>query len=119
MLGGLELGNLVLIEGDLSASGFSHLLTVRSQLPAKKGGLGAPVIWLDGGNTFNIYSITEFSKNSGLDPEGVLKGIYLSRAFTCYQMSSLVLEKLWDAVEKFNSKFVVISDLNRSKVATR
>lgn len=111
MLGGLEIGNLVLVNGGLSALGLSHLLCVRSQLPVEKGGLDSPVIWLDGGNTFDIYSITEFSKDLCLNPERVLKGIYLSRAFTCYQMSSLVLEKLWDAVEKFKSKFVVISDL--------
>ena len=111
MLGGLEVGSLVLLEGDLSASSLSHLLAVRSQLPMKKGGLDSPVIWLDGGNTFNLYGITEFSKDLGLDPERVLKSIYLSRAFTCYQMSSLVLEKLWDAVKRFKSKFVVISDL--------
>lgn len=111
MLGGFETGELILLDGDLSASSLSHLLAVRSQLPAKKGGLGSPVIWLDGGNTFNLYGITEYSKGLGLDPERVLKSIYLSRAFTCYQMSSLVLEKLWDAVERFKSKFVVISDL--------
>jgi hypothetical protein len=111
LLGGLEVGDLVLLEGDISASSFSHLLSVRSQLPAEEGGLGSTVIWLDGGNTFNPYSITEFSKGLGLDPERVLKGIYLSRAFTCYQMSSLVLEKLWGGVERFRSRLVVISDL--------
>lgn len=111
LLDGLQVGNLVLIDGGLSALRLSHLFSVRSQLPAEKGGLGSPVIWLDGGNTFNLYSITEFSEDLGLDPERVLKGIYISRAFTCYQMSSLVLEKLWDAVKKFKSRFVVISDL--------
>ena len=32
MLGGLEVGSLVLLEGDLSASSLSHLLAVRFQL---------------------------------------------------------------------------------------
>jgi hypothetical protein len=111
MLVGFEMGKLILLEGDLSALSLSHLLCVRSQLPAEKGGLNSPVIWLDGGNTFDLYRITEISKNLRLNPEQVMKQIYLSRAFTCYQMSSLVLEKLWDAVERFRSKFVVISDL--------
>jgi hypothetical protein len=111
LLGGLEVGDMVLLEGDTSASSFSHFLSVRSQLPAEEGGLGSTVIWLDGGNTFNPYAITEFSNCIGLDPEQVLKGIYISRAFTCYQMSSLVLEKLWGGVENFRSRLVVISDL--------
>jgi hypothetical protein len=111
MLGGFNIGELIFFEGDLSALSLSHLLCVRSMLPAERGGLGSPVIWLDGGNTFNPYVIAEFSKTLSLDPEQVLKSIYLSRAFTCYQMSSLVLEKLWGAVERFKSKFVLISDL--------
>jgi hypothetical protein len=111
LFGGLEVGDMVLLEGDTSASSFSHLLSVRSQLPAEEGGLGSTVIWLDGGNTFNPYVITEFSNCIGLDPEQVLIGIYISRAFTCYQMSSLVLEKLWGGVENFRSRLVVISDL--------
>jgi hypothetical protein len=111
MLGGFERGDLVLLEGGLPALGLSHLLSVRSLLPAERGGLNSPVIWLDGGNTFDIYTVAELSDNLGLNPEQVLKSIYLSRAFTCYQMSSLVLERLWDAVERFRSRFVVISDL--------
>ena len=108
---GLEIGDLVLLDGDLSVIGLSHLLCVRSQMPKEIGGFGSPVIWLDGGNTFDLYSITEFSKSLGLDPERVLKRIYISRAFTCYQMSSLILEKLWEAVEKLKPRFVVISNL--------
>ena len=108
ILGGLELGNLLLVDGDLAALRLSHLLCVRSQFPEEKGGLDSLVLWLDGGNTFSLYTVSELSKDLGLDPERVLKGIYISRAFTCYKMSSLVLEKLWIAVEKFKSKFVVI-----------
>jgi hypothetical protein len=111
LLGGLKVGDMVLLEGDVSASRFSHLLSVRAQLPAEEGGLGSTVIWLDGGNNFNPYVIAEFSKGIGLHPEQALKGIYISRAFTCYQMSSLVLEKLWEGVENFGSRLVVISDL--------
>jgi hypothetical protein len=113
ILGGFEAGKLILLEGDLSASGLSHLLCVRSQLPVERGGFDSPVVWLDGGNTFNIYGMIEISRYLGLDPERVLRSIYLSRAFTCHQMSSLVLKKLWDAVKKFESKLVVISDLPR------
>lgn len=111
MLGGLGVGSFIFLHGDAPTLGLAHLLCVRSQLPEEKGGLGSSVIWLDGGNTFNLYGITEISKRLGLDPERVLREIYISRAFTCYQMSSLVLEKLTDAVERFKSKLVVVSNL--------
>lgn len=112
LLGGLSVGELVLLEGDSSALSLSHLLCVRSQLPEDIGGLGSSVVWIDGGNTFNPYSVAHFSRELGLSPEHALNNIYISRAFTCYQMSSLVLEKLWSAVERFGSRFVVISDLS-------
>lgn len=111
LLDGLGQGKLILLEGDISASSLSHLLCVRSQLPAENGGLGSPVVWLDGGNTFDIYKITEFSRNLRLNPEQVLKRIHISRAFTCHQMSALVIEKMWDAVDRSKSKLVMISDL--------
>jgi hypothetical protein len=111
MLGGFELGKIVLLEGDASASRLSHLLAVRAQLPKGKGGLGSTVVWLDGGNSFSVYGISELSRWTGLSPERVLDGIYVSRIFTCYQMSSLVAEKLWAAVRRFRSRFIVISDV--------
>jgi hypothetical protein len=111
LLGGFESGKLILFEGDISASSLSHLLCVRSQLPIGNGGLGSPVVWIDGGNAFDIYKITEFSKNFRLDAERVLKRIYISRAFTCHQMSALLLEKLWVTVDGLKSKLVMISDL--------
>jgi hypothetical protein len=113
MLGGLVPGELVLLTGDASTSALSHLLAVRSQMPEGSGGLSSTVVWLDGGNTFDPYSITELSKELGLDPERILRRIYISRAFTCHQMSSLVLEKLWVATGRFRSKFIVTSDLPR------
>ena len=46
-----------------------------------------------------------------LDPRKVLERIYVSRAFTAYQMTFLILQKLKEAAERFNSNFVLISDI--------
>lgn len=111
LLGGLETGKLVALKGDNSVLGLSHLFCVRAQLPARRGGIDSQVLWLDGGNTFDPYLITEYSRANDLNPERVLKRIHLSRAFTCYQMSSLISERMPEALRRFKVKLVVISDL--------
>ena len=41
----------------------------------------------------------------------MLDRIYIPRAFTAYQMTSLVLQKLEDAVKTCNAKLVIVSDI--------
>jgi len=41
----------------------------------------------------------------------VLERIFISRAFTAYQLTSLILDKLEETVQKYNAKLVVISDI--------
>lgn len=89
----------------------SLLLTVRAQLPFQLGGLGTNVVFVDGGNTFRLYHVSRIAQLSQLDPRQVLERIFISRAFTAYQMTAIVLEKLKETVDKFDSRFVVISDI--------
>jgi hypothetical protein len=89
----------------------SSLLCVRAQLPNQLGGLGTGVIFVDGGNTFRLYQISRIAQLHQLDPRQVLKHVYISRAFTAYQMTSIILEKLKEAVNRYNTKLVVISDI--------
>ena len=41
----------------------------------------------------------------------MLERIFISRAFTAYQLTSLLMEKLEETVKKYNAKIVVISDI--------
>jgi hypothetical protein len=45
---------------------------------------------LEGANRFNPYRIAEQGQALGLEPDPVLNGIYLARAFTAYQLVALV-----------------------------
>jgi hypothetical protein len=89
----------------------SLILSVRSQLSTKKGGLNSNVIFIDGGNTFDLYTVSYIAQEYGLDPKQVLEKIYISRAFTAYQLTSLILEKLKEALVNFEAKLVIISDI--------
>src|SRR3972149_4075761 len=105
------LGDFALLYGSHAVSSLASLLCVRAQLPPQLGGLGSNIVFIDGANTFRLYHITTLARLHQLDPEQVLDRIYISRAFTAYQMTSLILQKLEDAVKTCNAKLVIISDI--------
>lgn len=89
----------------------TSLLCIRAQLPTQLGGLGSNVVFIDGGNTFSLYKIARLAQLHQLDPRGVLERIFISRAFTAYQLTSLILDKLEETVKQYNAKLLVISDI--------
>ena len=69
------------------------------------------VIFIDGGNTFRLYQIAELARIHHLNPKQVLDNIYISRAFTAYQATSLIMHHLKETIKKYNAKLVIISDI--------
>ena len=57
-------------------------------------GKGIDVIVLDGANRFNSYTVSSFARRALISPEKLLKSIRIARAFTCYQMATLMGEQL-------------------------
>lgn len=110
---GFTLGNFAVLYGSPAVLPLSLLLCVRAQLPYQLGGLETNVVFVDGGNTFRLYNVSHIAQLHDLDPREVLNRIFISRAFTAYQLSSLIFDKLQDAVEKHDSKLVIISDIAR------
>lgn len=105
------MGDFALLCGSQDVLSISTLLCVRAQLPRQLGGLGSNVVFIDGANTFRLYQTTRLARIHHLDPKQALDRIYISRAFTAYQMASLILQKLEDAVTAYDAKLVIISDI--------
>jgi hypothetical protein len=57
-------------------------------------GKGIAVIVLDGANRFNSYTVSSFARRELISPEKLLKSVRIARAFTCYQMATLMGERL-------------------------
>jgi RecA/RadA recombinase len=74
-------------------------------------GPNCDAIFVDGGNNFDPYSISDNSVEQGLDPEKVLERLHISRAFTHHQLASIIIDKLPHAIEEFKAKLVVVSDI--------
>jgi hypothetical protein len=67
---------------------------ISSYVAGWMAGQGIDVIVLDGANRFDPYMVSSFAKKVSVLPEDLLKKIRIARAFTCYQMATLVEERL-------------------------
>ncbi len=67
---------------------------ISSYITGWMAGQGMDVVVLDGANRFDPYVVSSFAKKASIPPESLLKRIRIARAFTCYQMATLVEEKL-------------------------
>lgn len=70
-----------------------------------------PVVFLDGGNTFDPFLISKLARAASLPPADILGRIHISRAFTCHQMQALVGERLATALDRFDTNVAIVSGL--------
>jgi len=67
---------------------------ISSYVAGWMAGKGIDVIVLDGANRFDPYMASSFARDALIPPERLLKRIRIARAFTCYQMATLMGERL-------------------------
>src|SRR6266699_771379 len=89
ILGPFERGKITLVD---SGSDFvfhlTTLLCVRAVME------GHEVVFLDGGNSVDPHGMVAIGKRVGLTREEVLPRVHVARAFTCHQMTTLILDML-------------------------
>jgi DNA repair protein RadA len=85
-------------------------LSVNVQLPTDAGGLGRNCLFIDTENTFSPQRIVQMTRGLKLEPEKILRNIYVSRAFNSeHQM--LLIEKAPEMVEEKNIGLIVVDSL--------
>jgi hypothetical protein len=104
---GFKAGDFAVIYGPQSVNSLASLLSVRSQLPTKLGGLGSNVVFIDCANSSSLSNI----QLQHLDAKDPLERVLNMRVYTAYRLTSIIMEKLQDAVENQDAKLVVISDI--------
>lgn len=77
---------------------------------------GAPIALLDGSNHLDVYYVAEFARRAAtarqnVTPEQLLEKLFISRAFTCYQMEAAITERLPQFLMKKKSSIAVIFGL--------
>lgn len=104
-----RLGQLIALNGNASQQ-LSSLLSVRATLPQPLG-FDSDVIFIDGGNIFDVYTTSEHAIRHGIEAGRMLARIHLSHAFTYHQLSTLMNEKLPEALDRFKTKLAIVSDI--------
>lgn len=113
MVGGFKTQDLTVLYGSRHALKLSHLLAVNAQLPLHKYGFDSSVLFVDAGCSFDPHGISSLARLHGLLPQDVLERIRVSRAFTAYQLSSLIYDWLPRAIEDYDARLVILSSIIR------
>ncbi len=104
ILGPFEPGKITLID---SGSDFvfhlTTLLAVRAVME------GHEVVFLDGGNSVDPHGMVSLGKRAGLTREEVLPKVHVARAFTCHQMTTLILDMLYRKIEETRAGLAVLA----------
>ncbi|MGA9119768.1 MAG: hypothetical protein WB699_10420 [Bacteroidota bacterium] len=99
-------GKLYCLHGDALA--FRVALSAASQAILR----GMTVALVDGANRFDAYFIAEFARHvemrGGPPPGELLNRIFVSRAFTCYQMEAVVTERLPKFLDRTGARVAVL-----------
>jgi hypothetical protein len=104
---GFKAGDFAVLYGPKSLNSLTSMLCIRAQLPANLGGLESDVVFIDCANSSSLSNI----QLQQLDAKDPLERILNMRVYTAYRLTSLIMEKLHDAVENQNAKLVIISDI--------
>jgi len=80
---------------------------------------GTPIVLVDGSNRFDVYRIAEFARwvtsrhlvKDHVNPEDLLKNIFVARVFTCYQMEATITERLPAFVKRIGAPVAMIFGL--------
>jgi predicted ATP-dependent serine protease len=107
LVGGFRASKVTLLDSDNSySSTLMHLLCVRAIAQFDE-----EVVWIDGGNVVDPYSISSLCKRLRLDKKDILSRVNISRAFTAYQLVTLIEEKLEEQVKRSTPCAVIVSSI--------
>ncbi|MBU5574865.1 MAG: DNA repair and recombination protein RadA [Candidatus Aenigmatarchaeota archaeon] len=110
--GGIETGAITEFHGAFgsSKSQIAHQLSVNVQLPKDKGGLEGACLFIDTEGTFRPERIKQMAEALNLDPNEVLKNIYVARAYNS-DHQCLLVEKAGEIVKEKNIKLIVVDSV--------
>jgi len=104
LLGGFKTGEMTYIDGDSSLiSNIPNQLCVNTYRTFEKD-----VIYIDGGMSADPYKIAKYARRMETDQKETLKHVHLSRAFTVYQLSTLIQDMLESTIKRYKPQTIII-----------
>jgi len=107
LLGGFKAGETTLVDGNSSLiEDLPNQLCVNTYRT-----FHSETIYIDGGMCANPYRIARYARMLELEQQDVLENVVMSRAFTVYQLSTLVHEMLEPMIQKRSPRTLIIGML--------
>lgn len=107
LVGGFRAGEVTLFDSDSEyVSCLMHKLCVLTVAEFDE-----EVVWVDGGNAVEPYTLSALCKRLRLDKRDVLSRVNISRAFTAYQLVALIEDQLELEVDRSSAGTVIISSI--------
>ena len=104
LTGGFKAGEITFIDGNSDL-----ILIIPNQICVNTyRTFNSDTIYLDGGMGANPYEISRYARFMELDQKETLKHIHISRAFTVYQMSTLICDLLEIEIKKHNPRTLIV-----------
>jgi len=110
--GGIESQSITEVYGKFASgkSQWCFQLSALAQLPVDQGGLGGPVLYIDTENSFRPERVVQVAKHRGMDPDKVVKNIYVARAYNSNHQI-LLAEQAVDLIKEKGIKLVIVDSL--------
>jgi DNA repair protein RadA len=110
--GGIETQSITEIYGKFASgkSQWCFQTAVTVQLPVEQGGLGGNCLYIDSENSFRPERVIQVANHLGMDPEKVLKNVFVARAYNSdHQM--LLADKSDEMIKQKKIKLVIVDSL--------
>ena len=98
-------GSFLLLEAPLSGP------SIATYLAGWVATSGRTVLYIDAANAFDPYLISRLARQKGRNPQELLQRILISRPFTCYQLQTLLQDRIEAAIEKMGAGLVILSGM--------
>lgn len=105
LIGGFEASQVALLD---SSSGFVFDLASVLCVQAANT-FHEELIFVDGGNSIDPYGIANICKRKGHDKQEMLSQINVARAFTAYQLVTLINDRLEDMIKNSKASTLIVS----------
>jgi Rad51 len=96
---GFKAGDFAVLYGPQSVTSLTSQLCIRAQLSTQLGGLESDVVFIDCANSSTLSTLDHIKRVHGM------------RVYTAFRLTSLIMEKLQEVIERCDAKLVVISDI--------
>ena len=104
LLSGFKSGEITFIDGDSSLiSNIPNQICVNTYRM-----FHGNVVYIDGGMCTDPYKISRYAHKMEMDQREVLEHVFISRAFTVYQLTNLIQERLEAIILRYKPRVLIV-----------